>query len=461
VDERSAKSLILECNGAAKAAGVEPPMPSPQGLARCPTLTLLPAVRAEERAAQAALLETAFSLSSEVEATNDGCCTIDLRKAARETWEAACPQVIERLRALHLRAKIGVAPNPDLAFIAARRAEPLLVVNSPQAFLCQLAVAEIDPPAPLLATLHDWGIHTLGQLTSLPRGELADRLGPEADRLWQRAAGSAERLLQLVRPVEEFVEAFDFETEIETVEPLYFVLKRFLEQLCARLEASHRVAAKLDLNLPLEDRTCHERSFTIPSPTSDAEILFRIISAHLDGLQLTRRLTGVRLRMEPARPDRQQYQLFDNPLRDPNRFNETLARILAIVGPGNAGTVEIADTHRAESHRVVAANFQKPGDVAAKRMRGLATGLPLKRFRPPFPAQVRVVRHFPVQVFSEKAHGEIVDSLGPYRASGSWWEKAQWGAEEWDVEIADKGLFRISRNGGEWLVEGAYDTGLH
>ena len=96
-------------------------------------------------------------------------------------------------------------------------------------------MADIDPLPELLDILRDWGITHLGQLTHLSKGELVDRLGPEVGQLWQRAAGRSERLLRLTRPAEEFFEVFDFEHEIETVEPLLFILRRFLDQLSLRL----------------------------------------------------------------------------------------------------------------------------------------------------------------------------------------------------------------------------------
>ena len=53
--------------------------------------------------------------------------------------------------ALELHAQVGVGPNPDLAFLAARKARPVLVVQTPTAFLAQLALTEIDPPPHLQA----------------------------------------------------------------------------------------------------------------------------------------------------------------------------------------------------------------------------------------------------------------------------------------------------------------------
>src|SRR5829696_7248029 len=174
---------VLEFTPAAEAQGVRTGLPGVQALARCPKLILLPRAFAAESTVRNALLEAGASLSPSIEATADGCCTVDLRGARINDWPRWCDEVMAHLTALELQAQVGVAPNPDLAFLAARKAATSLVVQVPALFLAQLAVSEIDPLPNLQALLHDWGIHTLGQLTSLPRGELAARLGPDAERL--------------------------------------------------------------------------------------------------------------------------------------------------------------------------------------------------------------------------------------------------------------------------------------
>src|SRR5881392_4387786 len=97
--------------------------------------------------------------------------------------------------------------------------------------------------------LHKWEIHTLGQLAALDKEQLAARLGPEAIRMWERANGQSNRVLKLVRPPESFEESFEFEHEIETAEPLLFMLRRFLEQLAVRLSAIYLVAKELTLRI--------------------------------------------------------------------------------------------------------------------------------------------------------------------------------------------------------------------
>src|SRR3954453_13989586 len=101
----------------------------------------------------------------------------------------------------------------------------------------------------IFAILHKWGIHTIGELAALDKQQLGARLGPEAVRMWERAHGRSNRLLKLIRPSESFQESFEFEREIETAEPLLFMLRRFLEQLAVRLAAIYLVTKKLTLRI--------------------------------------------------------------------------------------------------------------------------------------------------------------------------------------------------------------------
>jgi protein ImuB len=457
VDGQAPQAGVLETSEAAALAGVTRGQTSPQALARCAALTILGRSPLEERGAQAALIGIAAALSPEIEATADGFCTVNLRGSRTQDWQALGAGVVAGLAALRLRAQAGIGPNPDLAFLAARRARPVLVVQSPAAFLADLALQELDPAPELLAVLRDWGIHNLAQLTSLPRGDLMDRLGPEAGRLWERATGQTGRPLRIVRAVEEFSEAFDFEHEIDTAEPVLFLLRRFLDQLALRLGNACRVAGQMELTLPLANGSAYARTFTVPSPTANVDVLFRILHTHIEGLRLDHRATGLRLLITPTRPERQQFQLFETPLRDPNRFGETLGRLAALVGAENTGVIEVLDTHRPDSIRLRPPRFHEAGDAPGE---DFAVGLPLRRYRPPVEARVRMGKHHPVWVDSARARGAIRAALGPYRASGEWWDAGCWSIEEWDIEMEQGGLYRLARAGHEWRIEGSYDEPL-
>ena len=470
IDSEASESAVVELTPAAMKAGVQPGMSPTQALARCLKLQVLSRAPAAERSLSETLLGIACSASASVEQTAQDVCTLDLqgcRSAHSMGFEEWGSALVRRVEPMQLRARVGIAKNPDLALLAAQctnPAEPVRVVADSSAFLGDLPLNFLAPAPSIAAVLKSWGITTLGGLTGLKKDDVAARFGPDGVRLWDRASGRSTRLLRLVRPLESYEEAFDFERELDTAQPLLFLLRRFVDQLAARLQDAGLVAAAMRLVLPLSNGDFYERLFQIPSPTANPDVLYRVLDTHFEQLRLEHAPTGVRLVAEPAKPEHQQFRFFENALRDPNRFAETLARLSAVVGSGNVGIPELKPTHKPDQFTLKMPDFSKPpapqpsgpGETGTNP----AVGLPLRRFRPPLPAQVHVVEAQvpqPEYIVSEHAHGRVVEAQGPYRISGNWWEQ-EWSAEEWDVQMADGGLYRVSRHGESWNVEGCYDA---
>src|SRR5712692_4677599 len=172
----------------------------------------------------------------------------------------------------------------------------------------------------ILEILHKWGIHTLGQFASFDKDDLNARLGPAAVRLWERANGRSTRLLKLIQPPESFLESFEFEHEVETVEPLLFMLRRFLRQLALRCTAIYLVSKELTLRITFADQKCYERCFKIPQPTNDVDLLFRMLHTHLENFKSKQPIIAVSLDAKPIKPAQQQSGLFETALRDPNQL---------------------------------------------------------------------------------------------------------------------------------------------
>ena len=451
---------VLAVNGAAWRAGVRPGQAAVQALARCSGVVLLSRDVRQEKSAMQALLQAGAMFSPEVEATSAGVVTVGLGRSRERDWEALGARAVEAMRACLLEARAGLGPNPDLALLASRRARPVLVVTEPSVFLRRIALRDLGPPSGLLAVLEGWGVRTAGQLTALPYAETADRLGPEAARLWELAAGRVERPLRCEVGEVEYREGMDFEHPVETLEPLLFVVRRFLDQLTLRLRATWRVAGVMRLTILVEGGEPVERTFTVPSPSADAGLLFRILHTHLETLRLERGPSGVVLELFPGVAEETQFQLFESALRDPNRFGETMARLLALTGEGRAGVAVVEDSHRPDRWRMEAPAFQRVVGVREAE-RDMTSGLPLHRFRPPMPVRVVVEGWRPVRVESAAVRGRVVESRGPWRLSGQWWEAGGgWRCEEWEVAMVDGSLWRLRREEGEWYVDGCMESAV-
>lgn len=455
MEEVGRKAIVAQVSPRAGEAGIVPGMTAPQAVARCPEAVLRARSPQGEELARQSLLAAAFTLSPRVEETAEGICTIDLKGAPQGDLPDRARRLVEELEKLGLEAKIGFGGNPLLALLAARRAKPVLAVGDEKTFLANLPLAAADPPPHLAAILHQWGVHTLGALAALPRQEIAARLGEEGIALWDRASGRGERVLRLTVLPEEFEEALDLEQEVETLEPLLFLLRRFIGQLALRLGAVYQVAEKVKLELGLSDDSIYERTFRLPEPSRDPELLFRMLHTHLEGVRTEFPIVRVYLWMKPCRPVSKQADLFEAAVKDAYGFADTLARLVAVVGSGNVGSPRLEPTHRPDAFRLEAladvGPEAKPGDEVPGEKK-----VPMRRFRPTVPAQVWMEEGRPAYVRSTVIIGRIQDARGPWRLSGNWWDRSRWVRDEWDIELVRGGRYRLVREGKAWVLEGEY-----
>lgn len=467
--DNTKKSVALAVNPAARAAGVEIGMTAPQAVARCPTL-LIRAPNAEAEAdARGALLAVGFTVSPTIEDTAPGVCTVDLKGVRRSEYERTAAAAVTQLKQLGFDVTAGIGSAPLLALYAARHVTShagrnlpisprngVLLVAEGRSFLGPLPLSAADPTAEIAGILARWGLRTLGDLTALSRDDIGRRLGSEGLALWDRAKGGEPRPLHPVAPPQTFSAAREFEDEIETLEPLLFILRRFLERLTLELRTGGHVAAALDLTLNLADESSYERSFRLPEPTADIDILFRALHTHLESLRTDSPIVGLQLHATPTRPLVRQQGLFETGLRDPHGFAETLARIVAIVGSDRVGTPKREDTHRSDAIKLVppAAVIPPPAEPPLHS----AIGLPLRRYRPPLRAQLELINGKPTYVWTDQFSGAIGQVRGPWLSSGEWWQADRaWRRTEYDIALAQGGLYRLVLTDRSWFIEGEYD----
>jgi protein ImuB len=319
----------------------------------------------------------------------------------------------------------------------------------------------------ILTILHKWGIHTLGQLAVLDKQQLGLRLGSEAVRMWERANGQSNRVLKLIRPPESFEESFEFENEIETAEPLLFMLRRFLDQLAIQLSGIYLVAKELTLRITFTDKRFYERIFKIPQPTNDVDLLFRMLHTHLENFKSEYPIVAVALRAQPIKPVREQFGLFETTLRNPHQLSETLARLTALLGADRVGTPVLEETHRSDAFRMepflwavesaVPSGQNRKSGSDSHVLRTAHAIAALRRFRPNVSASVLLDEDRPVHVHGADVHGKIIEQRGPFLISGNWWDEKSWARAEWDLELEDGKLVLAHQSQGTWKLDGIYD----
>jgi protein ImuB len=445
------------CTKAAQAEGVCAGQSLPQAVARCPALVIRPSHAGLEREAEAAFLGVAFSVCPQVELTAAGVGTLDLRGLDASHHQGALRDALARLQGAGFDASAGLAATPLRALYAAHHAGVGQIQIGDAALIASLPLAAAGPTPEQAAILRQWGLKTLGQLTALSKADITHRLGRTGLELWERANGGAPRPLRLRSLPVSFEAAEDFEFEIETLEPLLFKFRLFVDRLARDLANASFAAQALRLTLKLADEKEHEHFIRLPEPVSDAGILFRALHAYLETARTDAGITGMRLVAIPERSQVRQRGLFDGGLVDPHGFADTLARVAALVGSDRVGTPCPADTHRPDAFTLTA-----PPPTLAPLPRGFThppRGLALRRYRPPLPATVELKGREPAFVWTSTLRESVRAVAGPWFTSGDWWEKDRfWQREEWDVELEPGGLYRLVRvPESGWFLEGEYD----
>ena len=461
------KCQILQLTPLAKESGVQVGMTAPQGQARCERLCFLTRATVQEQICQDILLQWNAMVTPNMEATQSGVCTVDLRgtaydKGKEERWAQAC---LEALKPLNLLPGVGIAGTPDLALLAAQVARPICQVPAKKAavesFLRPFTVSALGGDPGMVSILNRWGIKTVEDLMQLPKQEVIRRLGRECLPLWQRAHGQHQRPLHTFQPATILTESLDLEEPIEQLQALIFVLNRFLDQLTTRLRNLYRVAASMLLELRFDDGTHHQHSFRIPDPTRDAQRLFRILHTYLENVRSPSPIIGLSLSITPTQSTHVQLSLFDTNLRDPNRFTETLSRLEALLGPDRVGTPVPTASHRPDSFQLLPFNLSSSTKTPSVSNEAPKEGLSLRRFRPPKPARITLVSgpdaEQRMRVAFAQQKGVTRNQRGPWKNSGHWWDRDRWDREEWDIELTSGGLYRLAYEDDQWFVDGIYD----
>jgi nucleotidyltransferase/DNA polymerase involved in DNA repair len=144
IDEQEKKPPIIQLNHAAESAGVRHGMTPSQGLARCLNLVIKPRSSIQEESLTNLLLQYCFSLTPLVEATAPGVWTVQFTRV--DNLFEKVTSIVRRLGALEIAAQAGIAPTPDMSFLAANLAQPVLEISRPEKFLAPLPIDILAVP---------------------------------------------------------------------------------------------------------------------------------------------------------------------------------------------------------------------------------------------------------------------------------------------------------------------------
>src|SRR5579884_66239 len=473
---------VVALNDAARKAGIEIGMTKLQ-VETCSDALLRKRSADNEDFAQDELIALANNFSPRVESTCPGTAILDLtgmEKLFGPHENIAC-KILVKARQIGFHLRIAIASNPDTTFYAVQGFAGIKIIarGDEAKELGPLPVSILPATPEILEVFDSWGIHTFKSLAALPSIALAERLGQEGLALQKLAQAKTRRSLVPIEPLPEFVESYEFEDPVETLESLAFVLKRLLQEICDGL-ASHFLATnELRLTLELEvlqlrsgeQQEYYKHEWKLPVPTQDKNVLFMIVKLDLERNTFSAPIKSLTIEAVPIKSRTVQRNLFAPPSPESEKLEITLARIRGVVGTADedgiscVGSPKLLNTHHPGTFAVepFSSNPETKAATATSVISAQSPTIALRMFRPALATRVELDGETPHFVWLWKKYRRVLAASGPWSSSGNWWDSARaWAREEWDVALKTLegiGYYRIyfDRLKKQWFVEGFFD----
>ena len=271
---------VLAVSEEALTFGVLPGMPLRQAEHLCPHATFLPPAPEAAARLREMIASALYDLAPTVEVRVEGIAWLDV-SAVPKPGESI-REARRRLRlATGREPRLGLAPGPFTARIAAARARPgrLLSIEDARAFLAPLPSRELPLDEEQLERLDLLGLRTLGAVAALGPRELESQLGLEGRHAVLLARGlEPDQLTPWYPPL--FTSAHrQFDSPVEDREALLFVARALCSDLAEEMSLRGSGAKHVQVRLLFESGDPDTRDSVVRHPLSSAAEMFGLIGS--------------------------------------------------------------------------------------------------------------------------------------------------------------------------------------
>jgi nucleotidyltransferase/DNA polymerase involved in DNA repair len=260
--------------------GVVPGMALRQAEHLCPqAVFVLPDEEAVARIRE--LISTAlYDLAPVVEVRDEGIAWLDVSGVATAVQSIRAAR--HRLaKAIGREPRLGLAPGPFSARLAAARARPgrMLTVANAREFLAPLPSRELPLDAEQLERLDLLGLRTLGAVAAIGPRELESQLGHDGRRAVLLARGAEPDHLNAWRPPLFTSAHRQFGDPVEDREALLFVARALCGDLADELGLRAAGAKHVRVRLEVESGLRETRESIVRHPLSSTQELFGLVGS--------------------------------------------------------------------------------------------------------------------------------------------------------------------------------------
>ena len=367
--------------------------------------------------------------------------------------DAIALKILEALGQRDLAGRVAVAESIDSACLLARHCDEDNTVSTPESF-SRLPLSDLPIEQDRLNVFNDLGLRSIDDLLAIPHDELIPRYGKEfrqvLDIIEQKSAS------MLVPNVNDQSVHWNYHLDlpVQDFEQLIFLLNHGFEKLFDVIRKFGLSTEYLDIVFTHKNQPAKCYEIKTSFPTLERAFWLKLVNLRISLDPPQAEILSVSVTSHFTRPRPSQRGLYAKSSPEPESLLLTVNKLKKLVGEENVGLPVILNQRIAEPFTLDP--DQLPTGVESFRLDPRLPALAFTYYRPPQNAEVVYRDSRLVFVRTRYFEGYVSQYSGVWKANSTWWDK-QWKSQEWDVEIENRGIYRLCKANKEWFLLGEYD----
>jgi len=363
-------------------------------------------------------------------------------------------KITRQLEINYVSGNAAVADTPDTAILLARcSGEPDFAADTTDKFL-QLRLRDLEIDHDAVNVFSDLGIHTIHDLQQIPREELIKRYGQEFKNVIDIIEQKGRRLLK--PNVKESQASWNYQLDfpVDDFEQLIFIVNHGLDKLLAEVAYHALSTEQLDISFGLPKKL--EKSYEVKTafPTLEKTFWLKLINLRISLDPPESEIVAINIVSHFTKPRPTQKGLYAVSRPEPESLLLTVNKLKKLVGEDNVGVAVLRNQRLAEAFTLDAEKIPKGKECI--NLRSENSLIAFSYFNPPLPAEVYVEDKRLIFIKTPDFNARVEKYSGVWKGNSHWWN-TPWETWEWDIEVENKGVYRLRKMDGKWFLAGEYD----
>ncbi len=361
-------------------------------------------------------------------------------------------QIANVLSTNNIKGNLGVSKDADTAVLFAKNIEGITTDTGNE--INSMPIASLAIEEDIQNVFENLGLESIYQLKDIPEIDLIARYGQDFREVIDLINQEGKRTLT-PNIKEQFVTwKFELEFAVKELERLVFIIANGVNEVLN--ETSHRSLSTehIAIKFALENGETKTYGVKISFPTLRKDFWRKIIDHRISQDLPEHSIRKIELICHFVKARSAQFGLYTAANPEPENLHLTVNKIKKLVGEENVGVPLILDSRLEKPFRLNS-GIEPIGNENLS-IKTAKPNIAFSYYDPPIPAFVWIENRKLMYLKTNQFEGKVKNHGGIWRANSHWWA-GFWTTDEWDVEVEDTGVFRLSRKGREWFVSGEYD----